>query len=29
MDHAVETAHQHLDDDFEIHTFFEVPKYDQ
>lgn len=26
MDHAVETAHEHLDDDFEIHSFFEIPK---
>jgi hypothetical protein len=26
LDHAVETAHEHSDDDFEIHSFFEIPK---
>lgn len=26
LDHAVETAHDHLDDDFEIHSFYEIPK---
>ncbi|MCE5180459.1 MAG: hypothetical protein LLG15_01530 [Betaproteobacteria bacterium] len=26
IDHAVETAHDALGDDFEVHTFFEIPK---
>lgn len=26
LDHAVETAHDNLDDDFEIYSFYEIPK---
>lgn len=26
LDHAVGTAQEYLDDDFEIHSFFEMPR---